>query len=86
MLREVEKMHELLEQEEQCPLEEMELSSFEPGVLDIEVNTNELVVFWLKSIVFTVLGVILRKWNSFIICANCPGVVCFIYTRLMLPN
>ena len=29
--------------------------------LDIEVDTNELVVFWLKSIVFTVLGVILRK-------------------------
>ena len=55
--------------------------------LDIEVDTNELVVFWLKSIVFTVLGVILRKlFYGFVVCANCPGVVCFIYTRLMLPN
>ena len=45
-------------------MEEMELSELaieQVRNLDIEVDTNELVVFWLKSIVFTVLGVILRK-------------------------
>lgn len=64
MLREMEKITEILEEQEQCPLEEVELS--EIGLehvrnIDLEVNTNELVVFWLKSIVFVVLGVIIRK-------------------------
>ena len=30
--------------------------------MELKVNTNEIVVFWLKSIVFVVLGVILRKY------------------------
>ena len=57
-------MLEIPEEQEYCPLEEIELS--EIGLehvrnMDKEVNTTELVMFWLKSIVFVVLGVILRK-------------------------